>query len=711
MVNCKCKAIIISACIAVMMILLSASSIATASEMWTEWGYNDAGTQNMLYDSDYIIGDENFTQYSQSSYGTNYQPLVADLDLDGKPDIVVQSANFLNIYNASWTLLDQKAVNLVGQPTLTSTVDLKNDGLQAYESYIVANNDSHVFIYDYNGTINELYSLNVTLSQNISLNGSGFKCFYESYITSEICIAKYLRYNESLPSRRTRINGGFMSLIIPATCHNTTCITNEFYDFVDLNNTIVTIPNFNDIDNSGSKNVIFWSDFNQDESIGFSVFETIADSRLLYKDDLIDLSAAGLTSTVTNNYGSNNPIMYDLNTGGHSEIYFSRNRRSNSWVAGTSTDGATMYCYDSTGTACAGFNVNVISNYCPSAPNSHDFVMSNIVINEVDGEEKACVLASGTGCGGAPYSQIAGVCVDASGNIDHTSDISRSTSLGTSQLFATGADFNNDGNDDLLTHRYVVDMIGQESLLNYTTEGYVISGDFNIDGFLDLIGTNTSEMGSWLSSGSNTGATINEISSDTGSPSCHGNTVTYTVTDYTDAEFNPIRLRIDCYANGTYTSWSSSSYAPSQSCTFNRYGSFETSFQITDSANYPTVTDTESATWNVDIGNCYETGEDGIIVIGISANITGFNDFFINETALELNKTGGAYTSKYFGWEASGCEEWGMWKGVCPLWTWIATGAEKVWDKIFGAFAIFLTILLIIVIIAFFFKHKEEIIR
>jgi len=233
------------------------------SETWLEWGYNNAGTQNRLGDSLAFGTVDNLTSHSQTSYGSNYQPLVTDLDFDGVIDIVVQSDNFLLVYNNTWGLKAQHTVALTGQPTMTSVSDLDNSGFTSYESYIVAHNESVVWIYDFNGSkLTEIYELNVSTDQNISLGNNGFKCYYESSgLDSELCISKYLRYSNDSLEQQT--NGGYMTLNIPQTCHNTSCIATTFFDKSDLNHTLATIPNFYDIDDSGAKEVIFCSDFDQ----------------------------------------------------------------------------------------------------------------------------------------------------------------------------------------------------------------------------------------------------------------------------------------------------------------------------------------------------------------------------------------------------------------------------------------------------------------
>jgi len=688
--NCKSQAKIVWMCAfaAVFALFLSVSSHATTTaELWQEWGYNNAGTQNRLGDS-VSHGNTNLTSYTQGSYGTTHQPLIGDFDFNGVPEIVIQDASYLLVYNSTWGLLAQETISLTGQPTNIHSSDLDNNGLQSFESYMLVHNNTDIFIYDFNGSnLDQIYSLNVTASQNITLGNNGFKCFYEGTFEEEFCISKYLRYRNSSDAidEANRTNGGFMTIRIPATCHNTTCFVYSYWDWFDLNHTMATIPNFYDIDNNGVKEAIFWSDYDQNDNPGISIFNTVAQARYLFIDNVTGLA------TNPEDGGKSQPIMYDLNPGGHGEIYFIAFASSGSIVK--------MFGYDTVGSALSGFpeSIGIGTNEA-----WNDWASPAIL--KYNGSE---VLGYATTRFFSPsYTKTLGI-VDSSG----TKEIWYApTSSPNYVSYVTASDFDNDGNDDLIA-RYNITGYNNKSVYEMPSDFpyWIIPVDLDLDSYLDLVACGSSACWSLLSAGANIGATINQISSNTGSPSCIGETVRFTVTDYTDPEFNQIHLRIDCYGNGTFQSWSTASFAPTQSCNFSAYGSFEVEFQITDSANYPTQTDSEVVTWQVDAGNCYESGEGGGDLLGVSANVTGLNDYWINETALNLNATGGAYTPKYFGWAQSGCATWGMWKGICPLWKWIAVAATNVWDKIFAAFAIFLTILLFIVLIAFFFKHREQI--
>ena len=710
-------------------LLLSVSSAlaVTYSELWTEWGYNNAGTQNRLDDSLVFGTVTNLTSYSQTSYGTLYQPLVNDLDFDGNLDIVVQSGSFLLVYNRTWGLKAQHTVSLTGQPTLTEVSDLDNDGFTSFESYILAHNETVVWIYDFNGSLlDEIYELNVSDDENISLGNNGFKCFYESVVlSSEVCISKYLRYNGTDLGKQ--VTGGYMSIVIPDTCHNTSCFTVTYWDFFDLNHTLATIPNFYNIDDDGAREVIFWSDFDGDASYGFSVFHTTAQSRFLFVDNLTE------SEDPTDAYAFNNPIMYNLDAG-LGEVFFTN---SNDAIGVDSL----LYCYDTVGAACAGFPITV-ADVADYGSNNY-FGHSNPVIAEVDGETGICVFGhvrtSGSEGEGQDEARIA--CYEGDGTIINQAYCSNVWGIGgignscrtkegwgtPADRRMTSADFNNNGNDDFLINSWFgssnerngiidISLNPNETLIplwNVTLKNglWLIPVDLDEDSYLDIILHNGSEEYTYLSAGANTDATIGEISSDTGSPSCIGETVVFTVTDYTDTELNAIKFRIDCYGNGTYTDWSSSSYAPSAQCNFTRYGTFDIAFSITDSAHDPEETDNLMCDWIIDSANCFESGSGGGLTCQAAANATGFSEYHINVSAVEELTGGGTdldgYAGMVFDWEGSGCNNWTFARGVCPIYKWGMQGLEDLWDWIFWYFWAFLTLILIIVISAFFWKHPE----
>jgi len=295
----------------------------------------------------------------------------------------------------------------------------------------------------------------------------------------------------------------------------------------------------------------------------------------------------------------------------------------------------------------------------------------------------------------------------------------------------TSADFNNNGHDDFLIEGFgsannkagIIDITENPNetlipLWNVTLASalWLIPVDLDGDSYLDIILHTNAKAYTYMSAGANSAATIGEISSNTGSPSCIGENVVFTVTDYTDTEFNAIKFRVDCYGNGTYTAWSSSGYAPTAQCNFTRYGTFDITFSITDSAHDPTETDNLICEWGVDSGNCYESGSGGGLTCQAAANATGFSEYHINDTALEDILGGGTgldgYESRVFDWEGSGCNNWSVaTRGICPAYKWTMQGLEDLWDWIFWYFWAFLTLILIIVISGYFWKHPEAIER
>ena len=90
--------------------------IPSAYAVWEQY-------QNDLGNSGKADGIGNFdsgaiTNFTNTLDGMNFQPLVLDLDNNGKNEIAIFSGNYLKIFDAKLNLIDEKFVgNLLGQPT------------------------------------------------------------------------------------------------------------------------------------------------------------------------------------------------------------------------------------------------------------------------------------------------------------------------------------------------------------------------------------------------------------------------------------------------------------------------------------------------------------------------------------------------------------------------------------------------------------------
>jgi len=349
---------------------------------------------------------------------------------------------------------------------------------------------------------------------------------------------------------------------------------------------------------------------------------------------------------------------------------------------------------------------------------------SNIVISEVLGETGVCAFAQteSEGSMGEGQDEFRIACYEGDGTVIDQISCSASWGVGgrdssscstsgqawglpTGDGFVmTSADFDNDGNDDFIGDGQIISIVEDSRFHNSTA---LIPIDLNGDTYLDLIGFGASSVNTQLTTGSNSNAEIEEVSSDTGTPSCINEEVTFSITDYTDAEFNRIQLRIDCENNGSFTDWSSLSYAPSTACTYTSYGIKSVVFSIRDSA-HTSEGDRINCTWNVDSGNCYSSGEGSALVCETTAT-GGFNDYGFNLTAWEFTDDKDGYKSTTFDWEGTGCNTWTIFRGLCPLWIGFEAFMSDLWDWVFDNFGILLLLLIMLVGGSVIWYKKETI--
>lgn len=227
---------------------------------------------------------------------------------------------------------------------------------------------------------------------------------------------------------------------------------------------------------------------------------------------------------------------------------------------------------------------------------------------------------------------------------------------------------------------------------------------------------------------------------DTCVPLCINETITFYARqglDYEDNESDFAVLGVDCYELGlSNLTWGSLAEDPEVSCTYNVLGSWEVDIYITDEYNYPSYSESETMGIYTSLSSsCYSAGEweeecspfvydppepvercftDSAIsvclVTGTSVFLCEFCECdtlpqtlcpsYYNGTIID------GYNDRLFDWNQ--CESWegSVWYGACPFYIWIVSGLNSIWDFIFGAFWIFLTLLLVIIILAIVVKKR-----
>jgi hypothetical protein len=273
---------------------------------------------------------------------------------------------------------------------------------------------------------------------------------------------------------------------------------------------------------------------------------------------------------------------------------------------------------------------------------------------------------------------------------------------------------------------------------------FMITGDVTNDGYLDIIIHNTQnspEMKMYSFGYTNDHPTLlgDGIEVDTCVPVCANETVTFYARqdlDYEDTEDDNARLGADCEGEGVSTVvWGSYAENPEVTCTYEGSGDWTTTIYITDVTHYPSFSVSQSfGMYTALSSNCYEGGEyevecapDSSQVDNVSALTACWTDAGINICLVDgvtdtlctlcncsdiafnkcINESApDAYDATYFNWDE--CESW---EGrflypACPVFVWGTSFLEGIWGWIFGAFAVFLTLILVVLIIALLLKRR-----
>ncbi|MBI2208556.1 hypothetical protein HYU50_03595 [Candidatus Woesearchaeota archaeon] len=266
--------------------------IPSASAAWEQY-QNDLGNRGKAdgigyFDSSIVI---NITNYLD---GMNFQPLVSDINNDGKNEIIIFSGNYLKIFDSKLNLIDEKFVgNLLGQPNI---FDFDDDIFK--EMIFISNiaNVHYFFAYEYNAQFNQEFNFTVS---NGGI-GSGIKC--TALDSTKICVFMD--------------NSQYVHII------NMNSKTDESYNTSIYNNTLEKIPAIGDLHNDGSLEAVFWFDEDNDNQYGLMVFD-IANKSLDF-----GFNNSGVVDDIMVPYGVYNnafvlkghPVLVDLNNDEKLEI-------------------------------------------------------------------------------------------------------------------------------------------------------------------------------------------------------------------------------------------------------------------------------------------------------------------------------------------------------------------------------------------------------
>ncbi len=253
--------------------------------VWEQFQFDDVNSGRVsgigYFDSRTLT---NITNYLD---GYDMQPLIGDINNDGKNEIIIFSGNYLKVFGNKLNLIDEKYVGkLQGQPTI---FNIDEDNFK--EIIFISNITStpYFFAYEFNSTdFNQEFNFTVP---NGAI-GSGIKC--TGIGSTNVCVFMD--------------NAQYVHIV------NLSSQTNRSYNTSVYTDTSEKIPAIGDLHNDGGKEAVFW--FNTKGLMVFNLINKQLDSAF---------NNSGIVDDVVKPYGARfvlkgHPVLVDLNNDGKLEI-------------------------------------------------------------------------------------------------------------------------------------------------------------------------------------------------------------------------------------------------------------------------------------------------------------------------------------------------------------------------------------------------------
>lgn len=363
------------------------------------------------------------SNFSDDSLGMDFQPLVDDLDADGKNEIVIFANDSLIVFNSQLKILNQTKIGgILGQPAL---FNLDNDS----SIEIIFNsrqNSDYFFAYQFNNS-NLRQEFNITLPNEA--NFSGIKCLNLNGTNS--CVFKDKK--------------GYIHIINMASKNDSSYNTSIYEERRQ------TVPAIGDIDNDGNMEAVWW--FNEDNSsgYGFLVFDLI--------NEVLDanFNNSGIVDNIFLPLWfelKGQPVLVDLDNDGKLEIAASV-FYDDAPSIGTGNDYFTeLFVYHHNGTRLfSKCGRNTITNQCNdggSESNKWDGTNPLVLDYDNNGLDDICLIKSvQKNIGVVGFENMSLNCYDYAGN--EIANINLSVAPDGIKGNAIAADMDNDGDKEIIT--------------------------------------------------------------------------------------------------------------------------------------------------------------------------------------------------------------------------------------------------------------------
>ncbi|MBI2134603.1 alpha/beta hydrolase [Candidatus Woesearchaeota archaeon] len=275
--------------VAMLLFLIFIPNVNAAWEQYQGNLFNTGKADGIGY-----FGSKPIANITNNFDGMDFQPLVSDLDDNGKNEIVIFSGNYLKIFDAKLSLIAEKfSGNLLGQPVIYNI-----DGDLSKEVVFIANiSDLHYFFaYQYNNSFFQEFNFSIP---NGGI-GSGVKC--AGIGSTNICVFMD--------------NKQYIHIVNMSSKNDSSHNTSVYNDILEK------IPAIGDIDDDGNLEAVFWFDKNNNNNYGIMVFD------IENKSLETNFNNSGIVDDIVQPYGVNSdafilkghPVLVDLNNDNKLEI-------------------------------------------------------------------------------------------------------------------------------------------------------------------------------------------------------------------------------------------------------------------------------------------------------------------------------------------------------------------------------------------------------
>ena len=269
----------------------------TARAEWLQYQFSQ--NSSGFFPTDDSFDGASMINLTSPESGSNFQPLVGDLNGDDVNEIVAFGANSIIAYNPYLNLKTQYNAggNILGQPTLSNVSGDK--GMELILSLNVTG--AHYFMaYNYSDTFTPVSSL--AIGNNLS--GSGIKCTSLNGIKNCIFMDNsFFIHVVNLSNPNSPVDNATQVSNSPNRANTTN------YE---------TIPAIADFDNDGNKEALFWNDNDAGDRFGFVVFDLI--------DKRINATpSSGSSLLYSSNQKAGHPIFAKEGSDSFTQIAFASN--------------------------------------------------------------------------------------------------------------------------------------------------------------------------------------------------------------------------------------------------------------------------------------------------------------------------------------------------------------------------------------------------